>query len=222
MKITYIGHSAILIENHKANILIDPYITKNINAGIKIGDLPNIDYILVTHAHDDHIGDTIDIAQKYNATIICISELGSYLAGYNIRVHRMNFGSHTFDFGRVKMVTAAHSSCLPQKEINVGDSVGFVLYLDKTIYHAGDTGLIADMQLLSRENIDLALLPIGGNFTMDVDDAVYAAKLIEAKVVVPIHYNTFPGIVVEDASINRFLDSGINVLIKKPGDTFIL
>ena len=219
MKITFLGHAAVLININNFNIIIDPFITGNSSAKIKIDNLPKIDYILLTHGHGDHIGDTKEIAKKFDATVIAIPEICRFL-GNELKTHGMNFGSRDFEFGKVKMVPASHSSG-GENNIYLGNPCGFVISSQgKKIYHAGDTGLIYDMNLLAKENLDLAMLPIGGNYTMDIDDAMEAANLINAKTILPIHYNTFELVKVDDKDLKRFFDAQIGVLDVKINETF--
>ncbi|TCP32078.1 L-ascorbate metabolism protein UlaG (beta-lactamase superfamily) [Scopulibacillus darangshiensis] len=199
MKVTYHGHSVVLIESSKANIIIDPFITGNGEARIEAADLPNIDVIILTHGHNDHVGDTIDLAKRNDALVIGIAELATYLGWKGLKTHGMSIGGgYDFDFGRVELTQAFHGSSFTEEDnqqiIYTGMPAGLILTIDgKKIYHAGDTGLFSDMKLLGeKHDIDLAFLPIGDNFTMGPDDAVKAAEWVKAKTVVPVHYNTFP------------------------------
>lgn len=201
MKLTYLGHSAIMIEEGKFKGIIDPYISGNPLVETNLNELWHITHIFVTHGHGDHLGDTVDIAQKTGALVITNHEISAYLSKFKLRTHSMHIGGRfNFDFGKVKMTSALHGSGISEggNMIYGGNPCGFVIEVGgKKIYHAGDTGLTMDMKLLEDENIDIAFLPIGGNFTMDVDDAVKAANFIKAKKVVPIHYNTF-GVIKAD------------------------
>lgn len=195
MKLTYLGHSVVLIEDGDFKGIIDPYISKNPVCHINLNDVGNMTHIFVTHGHSDHIGDTVFIAEKYNSLIIANYEIAAYLGRFNVKTHAMHIGGRTnFDFGRVKMTNALHGSGISNGNdmIYGGNPCGFIIEInDKKIYHAGDTGLTIDMKLLEDEKIDVAFIPIGGNFTMDIDDAVKAVDFIKPKKVVPIHYNTF-------------------------------
>lgn len=222
MKITYHGHSFVQIKSGEKMILIDPFITGNALTEIRVEDLQP-DAIIVTHGHGDHIGDTVELAKRSNALIISNFEIASYLGCLGLKTHGMNIGgAYQFDFGRIKFTQAFHSSSFitEQKEIiYLGMPMG-VLFMNegKTIYHAGDTGLFSDMKLIGeRHPIDVAFLPIGDNFTMGPDDATYAASLLKAKAIVPIHYNTFPPIKQDPKRFVQMLEDG-NGLILNPGD----
>ena len=195
MKLTYLGHSALLIEEGNFKGLIDPYITGNSLCKTRVDDLSNITHIFVTHGHSDHIGDTVEIARRNKSLVIANADLYAYLGKFKWRSHVMHIGGRTkFDFGVVKMTNALHGSGISDNGnmIYGGNPGGFVIEVNnKKVYHAGDTGLTYDMKLLEDEQIDVAFLPIGGNYTMDVDDAVKATEFIKAKTVVPMHYNTF-------------------------------
>jgi len=195
MKLTYLGHSAIMIEEGNFKAIIDPFISGNPMSGINVNELSDLTHIFVTHGHSDHIGDTVELAKKTGALIITNHEIASYLSRFNLKTHSMHIGGRAkLDFGTVKMTNALHGSGISDNGTMIygGNPCGFVIEISgKKVYHAGDTGLTLDMKLLEDENIDIAFLPIGGNFTMDIDDAVKAADFIKAKKVIPMHYNTF-------------------------------
>lgn len=195
MKLTYLGHSAVLVEEGHFKGIIDPYILQNPSCHFNINDAGNITHVFITHGHGDHMGDAIEIAKKYNSLIVANHEISTYLGRFNVRTHAMHIGGRiSFDFGKVKMTNALHGSGISSGNDMVcgGNPCGFVIEINgKKIYHAGDTGLTFDMKLLEDEKIDVAFIPIGGNFTMDIDDAVKAVEFIKPKKVVPIHYNTF-------------------------------
>lgn len=198
MKITYHGHSVVSVETASgATLLFDPFFTGNSLADLRARDV-KADYLLITHGHNDHVGDMISIAKKNKATIIAIPEIIHFATKNGVEnTHAMNMGgSFEFPFGRVKMVYAQHSSGyeLGSDMVYMGEPAGFILEVDgKTLYHAGDTAYFSDLSLLSEDfDIDVAFLPIGDNFTMGIKDAVKASSTINAKKVIPIHYNTFP------------------------------
>jgi len=226
MKITYYGHSVVLIETDHGNIIIDPFITGNGLCPISAEDLPKLDYIVLTHGHNDHVGDAFDLAKKHDATIIAVAELAGYSESKGLKAHGMSIGGgYQFPFGRLQYTQAFHGSSYTDEHgqiIYTGMPGGVILKIDgKTIYHAGDTALYSDMKLTGeRNNIDLAFLPIGDNFTMGPDDALVAAEWIKAKKVVPVHYNTFPVIQQDpDQFVAQLGSAGCKLL---PGESIEL
>jgi len=202
MKLKYFGHSAFQITTDSKKILIDPFIDNNPNAGVKAKEL-SADYIVLSHAHGDHLGDSFKIADKNNTLFICVNELANYCIDKGFKAHNMHIGgSHKFDFGRVKFTIAHHGSMTPDGTY-AGEPAGIILSIEgKNIYHTGDTGLFYDMKLIGEMNpIDYMLLPIGDNYTMGIEDAVKAVELVNPKVAVPMHFNTFP---VIEADPNEF------------------
>lgn len=202
MEITWLGHSAFLLEDGGTTLLIDPFLNGNPKAAAKASEVP-ADFILVSHGHADHVGDAVDIAERTGATVIANFEIATWLQEkMGLRhVHGMQHGgAHTFPFGRVKFTLAFHGSALPDGS-NGGNPVGFHITFNdgKKVYDAADTGLFGDMKLIGEEGIDLAILPIGDNFTMGPDDAVRGVKLLTPRRVVPIHYDTFP-LIAQDAN----------------------
>jgi L-ascorbate metabolism protein UlaG (beta-lactamase superfamily) len=193
MKITFGGHSCFLIEDGEHKIIIDPFLTGNPQAVWKSEEI-DVQFILVTHGHADHLGDTLNIARRTGATVIAPNELALYCRGKGANIHAMHIGgSRQFPFGKVKLTPALHGSAIEEGLIYTGNPCGFLLFMNKkVIYHAGDTGLCSDMKLIGEYTpVDLAILPIGDNFVMGIEDAVEAAKFVKAKQVVPMHYNTF-------------------------------
>lgn len=223
MKLKYLGHSAFYIDSANVKMLIDPFITGNPTSGEHVDHYYNIDYIFVTHGHGDHLGDTVSIGKKSGATVVTNFEIANYLSQFQLNCHGMHIGGrHKFDFGTVKMTPALHGSGIQTDHgmIYGGNPAGFVIEVDGVkIYHAGDTGLTMDMQLLARENIDIALLPIGGNFTMDSEDAQIAVEFIKPKMVVPMHYNTFEIITVNPEDFVAGLPENVSGRIMKSGET---
>lgn len=223
-EIKFLGHACVAIETANHKLIIDPFLNGNSQASIKAEDVIT-DYILLTHAHGDHFGDTELIAKKNEATVIATFELGTICERLGLKVHKMHIGgAFNFDFGKVKMTIAHHGGGLGHDaDQYAGPPAGLLIYVDgKTIYHAGDTGLFLDMKLIGEmNNIDLAFLPIGDNFTMGIDDAVKAVEFLNPKKVVPCHYNTFP-IIEQDPG--QFADKVKNseVIIMNPGESVSL
>lgn len=199
MKISYHGHSVVRIETGGKTILFDPFITGNGLTDLKASEV-KVDVIILTHAHNDHVGDTVELAKRNDALVITNADLATYLGWQGVRTHGMNIGGgYEFDFGKVKMTQAFHGSGYATEDQQIiygGMPAGVLLFAEgKTVFHAGDTGLFSDMKLIGeRHPIDLAFLPIGDNFTMGPEDAAVAAEFLQAKLVVPIHFNTFPPI----------------------------
>lgn len=225
MKYTYYGQSCFLLEADGKKFLFDPFISQNPLA--KHIDIKSIqaDYILVSHGHGDHIADLIQLATQTNALVIAIAEVADWVIEKGIKnVHGMNFGSQKFDFGKLRMVWATHSAALPDGTCG-GNPAGYVLELEnKTIYFAGDTALTMEMKLLAElYNLDYAILPIGGNYTMDVDDAIIATKYIDCNTVIGVHYNTFPVIEIDtDEAVSKFKRENKMLLLPAIGETIEL
>jgi len=222
ISVQYLGHSCFLVTTPKARILIDPFLTGNPMAAAKAEEV-QCDYILVSHAHSDHYGDAVSIAKRTGATIVAAYELALHAGAQGAKVHPMGCGGgRSFPFGRVQLTIAHHTSSVegPHGSISVAAPVGFLIKTEgKTIYFAGDTALTLDMELLgSLHSIDLALLPIGDNFTMGPDDAAEAVRLLKPRVVVPMHYNTFDVIAVNPEGFAReAAKHGCKVEVMNPG-----
>ncbi len=225
--ITWYGHAALGIETGTKRLLIDPFFTGNPATDVKADSL-SADYILISHGHNDHVGDAVDIARRTGATIISNFEICSWFEnkhGY-ANVHAQHIGGgFNYDFGRVKLTPALHGSVLPDGA-NGGSPAGFLFTLSngKKIYDAADTGLFGDMKLVGEEKIDLALMPIGDNYTMGPDDALRAVKFVKPQIVIPIHYNTWD-VLTQDAGawakrVKAATQGKTKVVILKPGETF--
>jgi L-ascorbate metabolism protein UlaG (beta-lactamase superfamily) len=199
-RITWLGHATLLLETGGLRILIDPFFTGNPACPMS-ADQAQADFILVSHGHGDHVGDAVAIAKRTGAMVIANFEIHEWMLKQGVKkVHGMQHGGgFNFPFGRVKLTLAFHGSMLPDGS-NGGNPCGFLITTKegKLIYDAADTGLFGDMRLIGEEGIDLALLPIGDNYTMGPDDAVRAIKMLNPKKVVPIHYNTWP-LIAQDA-----------------------
>ena len=199
-KFTWYGHAALGLETNGFHILVDPYFEGNPAASVK-PDRIAADFILISHGHGDHIGDSVEIAKRTGAEVISNFEICAWFEKQGVtKVHAQHLGGgFKHPFGYLKLTLALHGSMLPDGH-NGGNPSGFLLTTNdgKKIYMAMDTGLFGDMKLIGEEGIDLAVLPIGDNFTMGPDDALRAVKMIEPKMVVPIHYNTW-GLIEQDA-----------------------
>ncbi len=225
MKITCYGHSSLGIKVGHKHILVDPYISANPNVShININEL-QADYILLTHAHGDHILDVEYIAARTNAVIVSNYEIATYYGEKGFKSHPMNHGgSWNFDFGKVKYVNAVHSSSFPDGT-NGGNPGGFIIEGEhKNIYIAGDTALTMDMKLIPmRTKLDLAILPIGDNFTMDVEDAILASDFVECDKILGVHYDTFGYIKINhEEAIRKFFDKGKDLMLLNIGESIEL
>jgi L-ascorbate metabolism protein UlaG (beta-lactamase superfamily) len=197
--IRFLGHAAFTITDGNTTVLIDPFLSGNPNAAISADDV-NADAILVTHAHADHVGDAVPIAKRTGAPVVAIVELAQELAEEGIEAQGINFGgTAVFDWGWAKMVPAWHTAVSP-KGVGTIPAGYLINFKDTIVYHLGDTGLFSDLSLVGKRHpIDVAIIPIGGHYTMDPIDAVDAADFIKAQTVIPCHYNTMPAI-QQDAS----------------------
>ena len=228
MQLTFLGHDAFIIEHAGTRLIIDPFISGNPLATANADDI-NVDYVLLTHGHGDHLGDGLDIAKRNNATIIAPNELAVYCSKVGCKAHPMHIGGgFDFPFGRVKLTIAHHGSAadLGDKALTyLGNPCGFVMTIGGVkIYHAGDTGLFLDMKLIGElDPLDVALLPIGDNFTMGIDDAVKATEFAQPKLVIPMHYNTFDLIKADPQEFRKKVEAkGIKARVMQIGETFML
>ena len=203
MKLRYFSHSSFQITTDSGLvILIDPFLDGNPTSPVS-SDEVTADFIVLTHAHGDHLGDAFKIAERSDPLFICVNELANYCSEKGFKAHNMHIGgSYAFDFGRLKFTIAHHGSMTPDNTYG-GEPAGVVLTIDgKTLYHTGDTGLFYDMKLIGEmTRLDYMLVPIGDNFTMGIDDAVKAVELAAPEMAIPMHYNTFP---VIEADPNEF------------------
>lgn len=224
MKLTFLGHSGFRFETAHADILADPFLSGNPVAAVTADSL-DPDFIIVTHAHGDHTGDTPQIARRSGATIISMVEICDYYERQDLKVDGLNVGGPvSYPFGRLTLTQAWHSSSFPDGTYG-GLATGFILEADgQRVYHAGDTALFSDMKLIGQGGLDLALLPIGSRFTMDPAAALQAVKLLQPKRVVPIHYDTFPAIRQDGhafkAAVER--ETGSECLVLEPGQSLVL
>ena len=222
---TWFGHATLGLETGGFKLLIDPYFSGNPSVKIKANQV-EADYILVTHGHGDHIGDTVEIAKRCSALVISNAEISSWLRKQDVKTHAQHIGGgYQHPFGYLKLTTALHGSSLPDGS-NGGNPAGFLLTTNenKKIYMAGDTGLFGDMKLIGEEGLDLAVIPIGDNYTMGPADALRAVRLLSPKVVIPIHFNTFDLIRQDPKAwaerVEAETDSKVHLM--QPGDTYSL
>jgi L-ascorbate metabolism protein UlaG (beta-lactamase superfamily) len=222
--LTYHGHACFGIRVQDTDLLIDPYLTGNSQADIR-PEQAQADYILVSHAHGDHFGDTLAIARRTGATVISNAEIAGYVSQRGGKAHAMHIGgSRVFPFGRVKLTIAHHGSCFPDGTYG-GNPCGFLLWLDgKVLYFAGDTGLFLDMTLYGEEGIDVAMLPIGDNFTMGPADAVKAVGFLKPKTAVLMHYDTFAVIAQDAVAVAKAISAQTSAqpVLMKPGETLTI
>ncbi|MNB74653.1 metal-dependent hydrolase [compost metagenome] len=224
MKLTYYGHSALLVESAEASVIIDPFLSGNPASGADPKDI-KVDAVLLTHGHSDHLGDAVEIAKNNDCPIFGVYELADYCQDKGAKVQHMNIGGATSYHGfTIKYTPAFHSSSIKEGDtwIYLGEPAGILLTLEgKTLYHAGDTALFGDMRLIGeRHAIDAAFLPIGDMLTMGPDDALLAARWLRAGKVIPVHYNTFPAIKQDGTQFcDRLKQEGIEGYPLKPGES---
>jgi L-ascorbate metabolism protein UlaG (beta-lactamase superfamily) len=220
-EVRFLGHASFALADGDATVLIDPFLTGNPKAAIAAEDV-SATTILLTHGHADHIGDTVGIAKRTGAPVMAIVELAGEIGEDGVDVIDPNLGgTHRFDWGWAKLVPAWHTSTTPKGTVNTPAGL-LINFKDTIVYHLGDTCLFSDLQLVGKRTpIDVALMCIGGHYTMDRVDAVDAAQLVGAKTVIPCHYNTFPPIEADAEAFKSDVESaaGASVVILEPGDT---
>ncbi len=225
IKVTWFGHAATMVATPMIKLLIDPFFSGNDKASCSPEEI-EADVIAVTHGHADHVGDTVAIAKRTGAMVISNFEIINYFQAQGLEnVHPLHIGGgRSFEWGRIKLTQAHHGSALPDGSYG-GVAAGLLLSFGGTkIYHAGDTGLFSDMQLIGDENVDLAMLPIGDNFTMGPDDAVKAVKLLDPRYVIPMHYDTFDVIQQDPREFAVMVEKETNAKVQllEPGENFSL
>ena len=222
MDIRFLGHSAFELTDGDTRLLIDPFLTGNPKAAASPDELEPTT-ILLTHGHADHFGDTVDIAKRTGASVLAIVELAGEIAEEGVETYDPNLGGTvTFDWGWVKLVPAWHTSTTPNGTVNT--PAGLLISLGGTlVYHLGDTCLFSDLQLIARrgDKVDVALVPIGGHYTMDRHDAVAACEFVGATTVIPIHFDTFPPIETDAEAFKADVEGATDstVVILAPGET---
>ena len=224
-KLTWLGHAALGLETGGYKVIVDPFFSGNPSASIS-ADAVEADFILVSHGHGDHVGDGVAIAKRTGASVISVNEIAVWFGNQDVKSHGQHLGGgYKHPFGYLKLTLALHGSALPDGS-NGGNPCGFLLTTNdgQKIYLAQDTGLFGDMKLIGEEGLDLAVVPIGDNFTMGPDDALRAVKLLQPRVVIPIHYNTW-GLIAQDE--NAWADrvakeTGTKVVVLKPGESYSL
>ncbi|MBV8712688.1 MAG: metal-dependent hydrolase [Solirubrobacterales bacterium] len=221
MEVRFLGHACFELADGDATVLIDPFLSGNPKAAISAEDAAATT-ILLTHGHGDHIGDTVAIAKRTGAPVVAIVEIANELRDEGVDVRDPNMGGTVrFDWGWVKLVPAWHTSTTPKGTANVPAGL-LISFQDRIVYHLGDTCVFSDLQLVGKHNpIDIALMCIGGHYTMDRVDAVDAAELIGAKTVIPCHYNTFPPIETDAQAFKSDVESATrsNVVVLDPGQS---
>lgn len=225
VKLTWFGHAALGLETGGYRLLVDPFLSGNPAASTSPESV-SADFVLITHGHGDHVGDAVQIAKRSNALVISNFEICNWISKQGVKTHAQHLGGgFHHPFGYLKLTLALHGSALPDGSYG-GNPAGFLLTTKdgQKIYMAGDTGLFGDMRLIGEEGIDLAVLPIGDNYTMGPADALRAVKLIGPKHVLPIHYDTFP-LIAQD--VQRWAqqveqETGSKVHILKPGESLSL
>ena len=225
MKFTFYGHACFAIETGGKKFLFDPFISGNeLAKDIDVNSI-EADYILVSHGHGDHVADLVAIAKRTGAMVIAAYEIAEWVQKQGVtNAHPMNFGPFNFDFGKLHFLPAWHSSVMPDGAYG-GNPGGFLLHgAERKFYYSGDTCLMMDMQLIPRyAKLDFAILPVGGNFTMDADDAIIASDFIQCNKIIGIHFDTFGYIKIDhDKTKEKFKAAGKELILPKIGETIEL
>jgi L-ascorbate metabolism protein UlaG (beta-lactamase superfamily) len=223
LTVRYLGHSAFALEDGTRQVLVDPFLTGNPTAAAGPDEFNPV-AILLTHAHDDHVGDTVAIAQRSGGCAIATFELASWIGSQNVNAIPANHGGTVaFDGGSVKLVPAWHTSSYGENFLAPGVPAGLVVrFGGRTVYFAGDTCLFSDMQLIGEEGLDIAVVPIGDHFTMGPKDALRAVQFLKPQVVIPCHYNTFPAIQQDPEAFARQVEEqpGVRCVPLRPGERY--
>jgi L-ascorbate metabolism protein UlaG (beta-lactamase superfamily) len=222
MDVRFLGHACFSLSDGDTTVLIDPFLSGNPKAAASADEV-QATTLLVTHGHGDHVGDAVAIAKRTGAPVVAITELAAELEGEGIEVVNPNLGgTATLDWGWAKLVPAWHTSTTPKGTVNTPAGL-LINFKDTLVYHLGDTALFSDLSLVGkRRQVDVALMCIGGHFTMDRYDAVVAAHFVGAKTVIPCHYNTFPVIETDAQAFKADVESATSsmVVVLEPGDTY--
>jgi L-ascorbate metabolism protein UlaG (beta-lactamase superfamily) len=220
--VRWLGHAAFELQAGGTTVVVDPFLGGNPAAAVGPDEVQP-DVILLTHGHGDHLGDTVDIAKRTGAPVVAIVELASEIGGQGVEVFDPNIGGTvTFDWGWVKLTPAWHTAVSPSGTPHM--PAGLLIHIgDRLIYHLGDTALFSDLQLIARRGnrVDLALVPIGGHYTMDRYDAVTAVEFINPQQVIPCHYNTFPVVQTDQEAFKQDVQNAgfSEVILLEPGGT---
>jgi L-ascorbate metabolism protein UlaG (beta-lactamase superfamily) len=221
LTLTFHGHACFTAEGDGKRVIFDPFLTGNPKADVPVDRVAKLDGILLSHGHSDHIADAIPLAKRDGATVVAATELARFCERQGVSAHGLGIGGrHRFPFGTVKLVHAIHGGAIEGGGSTIPS--GVVLTLGgRTVYHAGDTALMMDMQLL-RGTADAMLVPIGDKFTMGVDDAARAVEFVQPRVVIPMHYNTWDMIAADPEAFRRLVGSAAEVVILAPGESYTL